>query len=48
MAVTDNNGDIWAIPQRQWGFGCLQTVRKDWREQLGMEPISSIEDLENI
>lgn len=45
--MTDKNGDIWSIPTRQWGFGCLQTVRKDWREELGMGPITTLDELEN-
>ncbi|MCP4400955.1 MAG: extracellular solute-binding protein [bacterium] len=46
--VTDENGTIWGIPQENvWkkAFEAI-AIRKDWREQLGMGPITTIEELE--
>lgn len=46
--VTDSDGNIWGIPQENvWkkAFEAI-AIRKDWREELGMDPITTIEELE--
>lgn len=45
-SVTDKNGDIYAIPGQDPVVGTLCGIRKDWREKLGMGPITSLAELE--
>lgn len=48
--VTDADGNIWGIPQENVfniTFEAIM-VRKDWREQLGMGPITTMEELEEF
>jgi putative aldouronate transport system substrate-binding protein len=42
------NGKIWAIPQASGtNVGVVLQVRKDWREKLGLGPITTIDEYEN-
>ena len=45
-SVTDKKGDIYGIPCQDPVVGTLIAVRKDWREKLGMGPITSLEEFE--
>jgi hypothetical protein len=46
--VTDQNGDIWAIPGDNFQYqGPALEIRADWRQKLGLGPIASVADFEN-
>lgn len=45
-SVSDINGEIWAIPRLQEDMGYAIAIRKDWREEIGMEKPETIEELE--
>ncbi|MDC7220888.1 MAG: extracellular solute-binding protein [Spirochaetales bacterium] len=45
-AVTDSDGEIWAIPRQQGSMGYAIAIRKDWREKIGMDKPETIEELE--
>lgn len=44
------DGRLWCIPclQREDALGQVMVVRKDWREKLGLEPVTSQEELEAV
>jgi putative aldouronate transport system substrate-binding protein len=46
--VTDEHGEIWSIPQENVSKISFEAIviRKDWREQLGMGPITTLEEFE--
>ena len=45
-AVSDLDGNIYGIPYVAQQTGSLTSVRKDWREKLNLDPISSIDEFE--
>lgn len=45
-AVSDSDGEIWAIPRLQEDMGYAIAIRKDWREKIGMSKPETIEELE--
>jgi ABC-type glycerol-3-phosphate transport system substrate-binding protein len=46
-SVTDVDGNIWAFPDETEPWARIVQIRKDWREELGLAPIETIDDLEN-
>ena len=46
MANSDKAGDIYGIPAITSIVGDLIAIRKDWREKLKMEPITTLAELE--
>lgn len=46
-AVTDGEGSIWAVPSKARPTGVMLQDRKDWREQLNIGPIATVDDLHN-
>lgn len=45
-SVSDKEGNIMGIPRQSAPFGSLIANRKDWREKLGFNPITSIYEFE--
>jgi putative aldouronate transport system substrate-binding protein len=45
-AVSDTDGEIWAVPRKQEDMGYGIAIRKDWREKIGMEKPDTIEEFE--
>jgi len=46
-SVSDLDGEIWAIPRLQEDMGLAIAIRKDWREELGIEKApTTIEEFE--
>ncbi|MCI3920743.1 hypothetical protein MO973_10925 [Paenibacillus sp. TRM 82003] len=46
-AVSDTKGNIYGLPRQSILASDTIAVRKDWRERLGMEPITTLEQFES-